>query len=555
MAASRFVLRTVDGGAVAVVVTRTGAGGQRLVELKTTSLSKDSYVLEWTALSLDDGHPSSGSMAFGIGLRPATVPAVNDRFPGAPALLLRWLDLAAIMLAIGALAVSGRVLRSMPTTGSAALRRARRIGAFAACVAVVSGAMTPFVRAPRAGSSVGVWFDTTWATLTGTPWGNLWLAREVALAVAAAALWLWARRNASGPWADVAAAALVVVVGLEAWAGHAADLPRQSAVAALASAAHLAAAGVWAGGLVILAACVIPVMRRDPGARGRLLASVWRAFSPVAATAVVVLLATGLYESGRYIPDLSDIGTTLYGAAAAGKAALLVVALILAAFNTLIVNPRFAATVGRILGRPQGWAPISSSRFAAVAVAEVAVVVAAVGLAATLTSIPTSREVGAVIEKTTQSAANVDGLFVTFEQVPAGEDQTRLIVRTHSTVKPERGPITAVDVHLAGPTGRQSDLSLVETEPGRYEAGTSTLASGDWSASVAVQRQGRPDALTQADWTVSGRSEDGVGRLEFVATTVAFVLLAALAAALLFARVRRRRLPSFIPRVNKEPGR
>ncbi len=556
VAASTFGLHTLDGAPIAATVAGSGAARTRLVEVETEPLAKETYLLDWTALSVD-GHRSTGSVVFGVGVRPAVAPSGGDGLPPAPELLLRWLDLSAIMLAIGALAVSGRVLGSIGAVGDAPLQRARTIGALAAGAAIATGAITPLLRTPRGGSSLGVWFDTTWTTLAGTPWGHLWLSRELALVVAAAALWSWAApgRSGSSRGAHAGVCALAAVVLLEAWAGHAADLPRQSVLAALASASHLAAAGVWAGGLAVLALCVIPVMRRSPESRGRILASVWRAFSPIAAIATVVLLATGLYESGRHLPDLQSVGSTVYGDAVAGKVGLFAVALILAGFNTLLVNPRLAAPVRRLLGRPPEWSPVPPHRFATLAVAEIMVIVVAVVGAAVLTSVPTSRELGAVVEKTTPSAANVDGLFVTFEGVPAGPDQTRLIVQAHSTVKPERGPIRGVDVRLAGPTGTRADISLEEIEPGRYEAETSTLTSGAWQASVAVQRDGRPDAVTHADWTVAAAAPEDVSPFESVTTTLAVLLLAAVAGAVSFARVRRQRPAGWAPRVDKESGR
>ena len=203
--------------------------------------------------------------------------------------------------------------------------------------------ITPFVRTPQGAKSLRELFDATWATVAGTSWGHLWLAREIALAIAAAALWSWASRpDGSRRGMQVALVAMAAVVWFEALVGHAADLPRQSGVTALASAAHLVTAGIWAGGLTVLALCLIPTMRRDPDARGPMVASAWRAFSPMAAIATVVLLATGLYESGRHLPDLHSVTSSVYGGAVLGKVVLAIAALTLAGFNTLLVNPGLA---------------------------------------------------------------------------------------------------------------------------------------------------------------------------------------------------------------------
>ena len=538
--ASTFELQTSDGVRVALTVSVSDTDGGGIVRIGTQPLAKATYLLNWRALSTEDGHSTSGSVLFGAGTRPEVVASAAADAPDPPGLILRWLDLSAIMLAIGALAASGRVFDSMGEIGNTLRRRARVIGALAACAAVVSGAITPFLLTQRGGSSLGLWFDATWATLTGTPWGHLWLAREIAIVIAAAALVRATRPGGAGGRVQIAAVALAAVVCLEAWAGHASTLPSRSALAAIASASHLVAAGVWAGGLTILAICLIPVMRRRPDLRGQILASAWRAFSPMAAVATVVLLATGLYEAGRHSPDLRSVASTVYGGAVAGKLALIAVALILAGINTLLVNPRLAARVGRVLGRPAGWAPVPLRRFTLVVAAEILVLVVAVGAASVLTSVPTAREIATATRQSVLHTATVDGLFVTFEQLPAGPDQSRLIVRARSIVKLEQAPVNGVSVILAGPAGTTNSVSLERIEPGRYEAETATPTTGAWTASVALQRDGLPAAVTLVGWTVSAASPDRAGPLEVVTSGLAVLLLAAMLGAVGLTRRRKK---------------
>jgi copper transport protein len=536
--ASTFDLQTSDGVRVVVTasVSETDAGG--IVRIRTQPLAKATYQLDWRVLAVDDGHSSSGSVLFGVGTRPGVVSAAAGESPDAPGLLLRWLDLSAIMLAIGALAV-GRVFGSMGEMGATPHQRSRFIGALAGGVAVVTGAITPFVLTQRGGSSLGLWLDATWATLTGTPWGNLWLAREIALVIATGALWGATRWGGSRARVQIAAVALAAAVCLESWAGHASTLPSRSALAAFASAFHLIAAGIWAGGLTILAICLIPMMRRHPDKRGSILASAWRAFSPMAAIAAVVLLATGLYEAGRHIPDLRSAFSTVYGGTVAGKLALVAVALTLAGINTLLVNPRLAARAGRVLGRPVGWTPVALRRFSTVVAAEVLVLVLAVGAASVLTSVPTAREIATATRQTALHTVTVDGLFVTFEQLPTGPDQSRLVVRARSIVKLEQAPISEVSVTLADPSGATTDVLLERIDPGRYEAETAKPAPGAWKASVALQRDGLPAAVTEVGWTVSAASPEGASVLEILTSGLAVLLVAALLCAVGFTRHRK----------------
>ena len=274
----------------------------------------------------------------------------------------------------------------------------------------------------------------------------------------------------------------------------------------------------------------------------------------MAATAAVVLLATGLYESGRHIPDLRSVAWTVYGLTVAGKVVLVAAALTLAGINTLLVHPRLAAPVGRILAQPAGWAPVSLRRFTTVVAAEALVLGVAVGAAALLTSVPTAREIDTATRVTAPPGANVDGLFVTFEQVPAGPEKSRLIVRARATVKPEPGPVSGVEVVLVGPTGTTITVVLEPIEPGRYEAETAKPTPGPWKASVAVQREDLPAAVVKVGWSVAAARPDGARPLEVVTTGLAILLLTALVGAVGFTRHRREHPMSSTAQVGEKSG-
>jgi copper transport protein len=537
--ASTFELRTSAGVRVATRTTVSEADDRGIVRITTEPLSKATYQLDWNVFASDDGHTTSGALVFGIGTRPATVTAAAGGLSGLPGSLLRWIDLSAIILAIGAVVVSGRVFGSMGEMGTTPRLRSLFIGSLAAGVAVASGVITPLFVTQRGESTLGEWFATTLAILIGTGWGNLWLARDVALVVAAAALFAATRSSRSIGWARIAAGALLAVVVLESWAGHASTLHSGTALAVFASATHLVAAGIWAGGLAVLAICLLPLMRRHPATRGRILGSAWRTFSPMAAIATVVLLATGLYEAGLQVPDLGAVASTVYGGTVAVKVALLGVALSLAGVNTLLVNPRLALRVGRLLGQPAGWVPLPTRHFVKVVAAEVLVLVVAVGAAGVLTSVPTSRDLAAATRQTELHSAAVDGLFVTLEQVAAGPNRSRLIVRARSVVKLEQTPITGVSATLVESTGRR-DVRFERIEPGRYEAETSQLTPGTWTASVTLHRDGLPVAVARFEGTVVAEGSESVGALEIVTTVLAVLLLAVLLGSLLFIRRRSR---------------
>jgi hypothetical protein len=251
-----------------------------------------------------------------------------------------------------------------------------------------------------------------------------------------------------------------------------------------------------------------------------------------------VLVATGLYEAGRHLPDLSALVGTLYGGAVAVKLLLVLVALALAGLNTLLVHPGLAGAVGSRIGRTPGWSPLSLGRFTTTVTAEAVVLVAAVAAATLATSVPTAREEMRARAYTEPHSVNVDGLFVTVEEVPAGPERARLVVRVRSTVKPEPGPVTGAEVVLTGRGTTSRSLPMTRVESGRYEVDTDARAPGRRAASVTLHRDGVVDAVARVRWRTA--APEASSALEVTTTALALLLLVGGLAVLRTVAVRRR---------------
>ena len=445
--------------------------------------------------------PSRGSVLFGVGTRPDVVPTSGDSLARPGRWSSAWLDLLAILLAVGpsrcragCRALGSRSDAAAETGGSARASRGDRRRRH--------GRITPFLRTQVDGLSSDAWMGVTTQLIVDSPWGHLWLARQVALVVAAAAFWWWVARATRGRAAPcVALAALIAVAGIEAWAGHASALPSGSVVTAAAAMIHVLAAGVWAGGLIVLAIALVPMMRVQRRSRRATLTRVWRAYSPMAATAAVLLVASGLLETGRHVPTATSLTSTVYGGGLITKIVLVCLALAIAGGNAIAVHPHLRAVVGRVLHLPVGWSS-RPRRFATLVLCEVLVLVAAMGTAALLTSVPTARETAAASEPTTPQSATVDGIFVTFENIGSGTDRSRMVVRARSTVRPEPAPIIGASVRWTSPSGVGTDLTLTAVEPGHFESEAPRPRPGSWTAEVSIQRRGHPESVTAIAWTV-----------------------------------------------------
>jgi len=126
---------------------------------------------------------------------------------------------------------------------------------------------------------------------------------------------------------------------------HGAALPRGAFWAAAADLVHLSAAAIWTGGLAQLALLLIRSRTALPdGQHPRLLATVLRRFSLLAATSVTLLLATGLFNALAQVAAPRDLAETAYGRALAAKLALAVPLLGVAAVNAVVLRPRLVRT-------------------------------------------------------------------------------------------------------------------------------------------------------------------------------------------------------------------
>lgn len=148
---SSFTVRRTDPSPTAVPTTVELEENGFAVRLTTPPLQRGTYSIEWAVVG-DDGHPTQGTIAFGAGVRPDGAAAQADARPSPWNVGLRLADLGGLLLAIGALAVSGRILGALGETGRTMRPRVLRLGAVAALVSVVAAGATPVL---RAGEQVG----------------------------------------------------------------------------------------------------------------------------------------------------------------------------------------------------------------------------------------------------------------------------------------------------------------------------------------------------------------------------------------------------------------
>jgi putative copper resistance protein D len=194
-----------------------------------------------------------------------------------------------------------------------------------------------------------------WTRLLGhSQFGTVWLVRHGVLLLLAALLLLREREESVADRLALRGEAwLLAGVGAAAmaWAGHAAAVEGVGLPAALVDALHLLAAGAWLGALLPLAALLRAAARAE-GADARPFAVLAvRAFSRLAFTVMLLLVATGLGNTWFQVGSVPALVGTSYGWLLLAKVALLIPVLLLAQHNRRRLLPRLGGD-GDTVGRP-----------------------------------------------------------------------------------------------------------------------------------------------------------------------------------------------------------
>lgn len=536
-------------------------------------LSPGLYSVRWKVLSKTDGHFTQGPIVFGVGQgvdmdAAATISTGAEILPPLPEVLLRWLNFGLIMSLVGAVAVAYIVLNprhARPDTRPL-LRVARsRVLGWARWCALLGLPVGLGFLAWQVAILLNtlpenaLWLGVSWQLLARTRWGMLWLARQgIFLALAGTLAWqlrpgrLNRPARAGLPYllAGLLVPALVLV---QALGGHAAGLTGHTALAVVTDALHLLAAGLWVGGLLGLAAGLLPLLRQSRTDFAALARAGWQPFSRFAAFSVAVVIATGLYNTGRQVASVDALLVTLYGRALLVKVGLVLGVGLVGLTNAMLLHPRLAAPLARLLKRPAGWTPLSLKRLPALVMAEVSVgllVVLATGL---ITASPQANgpEFGPGLANLPTSLSKTAGdMVVTFSAKPNRPGQNLFSIRAVSTRRPPPAAVMRVIVRLSSldeDIGRIS-VDALEVEPGLYQVGGNYFSqAGRWDVQVVIRRRGIEDSAARFEWVVPPAAETRTGIIssepvEPVLTLAAALMLLAIPAVLVAIRRRRSRV-------------
>jgi copper transport protein len=355
-------------------------------------LPTGSYTVLWRVVSVD-GHPVSGTFAFGVGVDAGAPPAAVavDSAVGAVRAVAQLSAYAGTAVVLG-----GSVFFFVLWPAGQRRDRLRRVLVTGCAVAGFGALATLLVQGPYvSGGGLGGMVDPRLLVETaGASYGRPLLLRVLAVGLSVPVLGIWPRVSDgedAGPGAIAAAGNMLLLAASFALTGHAAEAsPRLLAEAA--DAVHLTAAGVWLGGLVVLFAAFLP--EADAGERAEVLPR----WSRTAAACVGLLVLTGGYQAWREVRLLGALTGTAYGRLLLIKLAVVVIVLAVATLARLTLSklvPTSAQASGRAAGLASGPASDvaagATARLASLATVEALLGLVVLGVTSFLVATPPAR--------------------------------------------------------------------------------------------------------------------------------------------------------------------
>ncbi len=579
---STFRMLDINGQAVELTNIQRDESDHKIITITLPELNSGVYSVHWNVLSEADGHDTKGVIVFGVGSSAdltAAHTAVSETAVPWGEVILRWLNFSLIAAITGAIAVYFLVLnksKNDPKIGVPIREAQARIMDWAIQAAVgafVLGFLLLFYQVNTLLQSLpdtATFWGTGWKLITLSRWGYLWIARQITLPIILVFL-RFIPRNAqaanaklAGTMAAVFTGALIVVQSLNS---HAAAVSKQTEMAVTMDALHLVGVGLWLGGLLALIIGLLPHLRHNRKQFVDLVRAGWGAFSLLAVFSVVLIILTGIYNTGRQVATLDALISTFYGQALMSKVGLMLVMGAFGLLNSMLLHPKVAAPLARLLRRPQGWTPLSLNRLSQLVLVEMGfgiLVLLAVGLV-TATATAQGPEFtpvdGTLLDSMTEA---VDDMLISFSAKPNAPGQNVFLIRATSTRRPAPSEVMRVIARLTY-LDEEIGTTVVDAQEigeGEYHIGGSYFSlPGSWQVEVAVRRRGVEDTVAQFVWIVPAAVEAqpvilSNKPLEPILTWAGLIGLALLAAVVAESVVRRRKTavasPSPTPQTNHQ---
>lgn len=511
----------------------------KLLIITLPELEPGAYSLLYKALSETDGHYSQGLLVFGVGeetdmAAAKAVESESQELP-LPEVGLRWFSFAILAGVVGAVAIAqlvfgpSRIAANRNSTVRTVLYSARR--------RVVGLALGFSVLGLVVGLGLLLWqthqlmaslpdganaLDVSQQVLTDTRWGLTWLLRQLNFLLLLPLLFgLYtkflpleaaskgsASRREGVLWSLVTMLAFTLIAA-QSLTSHASGLEDNTTLALLADALHLLAASLWVGGLLAMAMALVPLLPRQRTELPTIIKAGWKPFSIIAVLCVVILFATGFYNTGRQVASADALLTTFYGQALMAKVFVVLLVGAIGLLNSMLLHPRLATPLARILRRSSGWTPLPLRKLPTLVIIEVSIGVLVLLIAGVMTSSATPRGIEYAVdpeEIPNALSQTVDDLVITLNAKPNRPGQNVFSVFARSTRKPEPAEIGRVLLrfeYLGRDVGRTSATAEQVASDRFILTGNHLNLGGEWRIQVVVRRLGLEDSVATFNWIVA----------------------------------------------------
>jgi copper transport protein len=502
---SRFMLIDSSGAMIQTPESQVDTSDPTQLLMRPGELAEGLYTVSWRVLSTD-GHTTEGSFAFGIGVAVAarvTPPTISEAVP-ADSAFIRWINLLSLSLGVGSLAFWIFVWKPTVPQGQPEIERwMRRINWSGWVLMGLAGILMLLLQVSvAAGISVldAVTNPALSAVLSGSRYGQVWLARLVFWLGLGGVLWL-ARRERWLYWVALILGCLMLLTN--SLYSHASAMQQDTFLAVVSDWLHLTATVLWIGGLIQFFV-VIGAAKRQLGSITALLSDLVGHFSNFARVTVAALMITGMYAAWLQVGSVEALLTTVYGQALFIKLVLVMPLLAISAVN-LIFTQR---------GLRNG-EPVWTGRLRGLVGAEITLTVAVLAAVGAMTAIAPARTVMAVRNAGTTAATQpylqmqfTKNLMAHLEIMPGYVGENTFRITLYDT---EGNPVTdASRIRLrfehAEQNLGQSELRPELQSDGSYAiTGANLSIPGTWEIRMTVQRPGEYDTLMDFEPTVSSK--------------------------------------------------
>ena len=343
-------------------------------------LAAGTYAVEWQTASAD-GHPVRGRFTFVVvagsaasavsaadvgTLEPAVTPrgvkspSVNSFDAASPLYaLIRFVTFLALITLLGVVTFSTGVMAAIARNADlvvpiavrvAAASRALRLAGMATLALGVAALARLAAQSYALFGAEAFDFRSVGAVLGGTLWGKGWILQMAGVGVAWGAV-IALRRSRSYGWPLLTLATIALAM-TPALSGHAASVTGKATLAVLADTLHVVGAGGWIGTLLLVVVAGIPAAwSLSEGDRELAVATLVRAFSPIALVFAGVLATTGLLSAWLHLDTVAALWQSTYGRTLALKLAVLSGVAATGWYNWKRVTPRLHTAAGVTLLR------------------------------------------------------------------------------------------------------------------------------------------------------------------------------------------------------------